>query len=163
MQERGQAAADETNDTDGRRATTVCVTTPDGEILEADTPEELQDKLAEHLEYGEHLTKRESVLEALGKRAQRGDNQYGADTVSAPLTTEDIARELEKSGRAVRVPPVLVAENLRGLTTGRTACCVQHTNQEPFLNPESRISMHRANACRGRSNGGGPEGAFLAL
>lgn len=54
------------------------------------------------LEYGEHLTEREAVLEALGKRAQRGDNQYGADTVSAPLTTEDIARELDKSGRTVR-------------------------------------------------------------
>jgi hypothetical protein len=25
-----------------------------------------------------------------------------------------------------------------------------------------RISIHRANSCRGRSYGGGPEGAFLA-
>jgi hypothetical protein len=31
-------------------ATVISLTTPDGEILEADTPEELQQKLAEHLE-----------------------------------------------------------------------------------------------------------------
>ncbi len=31
-------------------------------------------------------------------------------------------------------------------------------NQELFLKPRTRISIHRANSCRGRSNGGGPVG-----
>jgi hypothetical protein len=55
------------------------------------------------LEYGEHLTERESVLEALGKRAKvsPGTNQHTnevPDIMSGTsLTTEDIARELDKS------------------------------------------------------------------
>jgi hypothetical protein len=37
-------------------------------------------------------TKRERVLEALGQRARRGDNQYGGPaTVAGPETTADIA------------------------------------------------------------------------
>lgn len=57
------------------------------------------------LEYGEHLTERESVLEALGKRAESGgtgSNQHSkgeqADHGDPPaLTTADIAKEINKS------------------------------------------------------------------
>lgn len=66
--------------------------------------ENLKRKDLNVLEYGEHLSERESVLQAIGRRAAVGDNQHtrGADTVSAPLTTQDLAAEIEKSGRTIR-------------------------------------------------------------
>lgn len=81
------------------------------ELVEID--ENLMNNNLTVLEQAEHLKRRNEILEALGVRAKRGDNQYtlGTETISGPekgetvspfLTTEDIGKEVGLTGRSIR-------------------------------------------------------------
>lgn len=54
------------------------------------------------LEQGEHLQRRNEILEAMGHRATQKNNQYASETVSLALTTADIAAEVGLSKRAAQ-------------------------------------------------------------
>ncbi len=56
------------------------------------------------LEQGEQLKRRNEILEAIGMRAKKGDNQHnlGGVTVTLPKTTEDIAKEVGLSKSSVK-------------------------------------------------------------
>jgi N6-adenosine-specific RNA methylase IME4 len=55
------------------------------------------------LEQGEQLQRRNQILEEMGLRAKRGDNQYsgGPEMISGPKTTADIGKEAGMTGRSI--------------------------------------------------------------
>lgn len=66
------------------------------------------------LEQGEQLQRRNEILEAMGKRAKQGDNQFdirGGETVSPLKTTEDIAKEAGLSKRSAQ-QRIQIARNI---------------------------------------------------
>lgn len=57
------------------------------------------------LEQGEHLVRREQILQVKGLRAKVGDNQFtqgGAESAPPPQTTPELASEIGLSQRATQ-------------------------------------------------------------
>jgi ParB-like chromosome segregation protein Spo0J len=73
----------------------------DAELAEID--ENLQRNDLTVLEQGEHLFRRNQILEEKGQRAKAGDNQYlGGETVSPPKPTAEIAADMGLSERSAQ-------------------------------------------------------------
>lgn len=56
-----------------------------------------------YISTGEHIAKRERILTALGKRAQRGDNRYTTDSNEEVFSTDDLAERIGVSNRVYRL------------------------------------------------------------
>ena len=56
-----------------------------------------------YISTGEHIAKRERILTALGKRAQRGDNRYTIDSSDEVFSTDDLAERIGVSNRVYRL------------------------------------------------------------
>ena len=65
------------------------------------------------IELGEHLIRRDEILEALGQRYKRGDNQHtGPEIISGPqiYSTEEIGAQLGITGRSARMKKQIARE-----------------------------------------------------
>lgn len=56
-----------------------------------------------YISTGEHIAKRERILTALGKRAQRGDNRYTIDDKEEVFSTDALAERIGVSNRVYRL------------------------------------------------------------
>ncbi len=107
--------------TEGADVGTLSITTPDGEILEADTPEELQQKLAEHLESveAEHGKREDKVREDAAEREKKLEKKFAKELaeIDENLRSHRLTR-IEESRHIARREEIMQARGERADAEG---------------------------------------------